>query len=87
MDGARLGYATYYKPSLTTTAASYPLFTHTFNDIQDGVYIEATNTVYLENSAIREDGGDEYIPPLSNSHSGANFFYRETQIMHLVRLM
>lgn len=37
----------------------------------------------MEN-AIREEGGDEYIPAMTTSYSGANFFNRETQIMHLV---
>ena len=61
------------------------LFNH-FTCLQDGVFIEATNTVYLESSAIREDGGEEYIPALDTSYSGANFFDRDTQIMHLVRI-
>ena len=49
------------------------------------MYIEATNTVYLDSEAIHEEGGDEFIPSFAN-HSGANFFNRDTQIMHLVRI-
>ena len=50
------------------------------------MYIEATNIVFLESSAIKEEGGEEFIPSLDNSYSGANFFDRDTQIMHLVRV-
>ena len=53
---------------------------------QNGVFIEASNTVFLANDAIREESGDQYIPPLT-SHSGDNYFNRDTQIMHLVSVM
>ena len=50
------------------------------------MYIEVTNIVFLESSAIKEEGGEEFIPSLDNSYSGANLFDRDIQIMHLVRV-
>ena len=51
--------------------------------LQSGVYIESSNTVYLPSDAIHEQSGEEFIPALT-SHSGANYFNRDTQFMHLV---
>ena len=51
---------------------------------QNGVFLEAENTRYLDNGAVRDEEGDDYIPDLDTSHSGANFFDRDSQILHLV---
>ena len=52
--------------------------------LQEGVFIEPEN-VQLQNGASRPDS-DQYIPQLNSSHSGANYFDRHTQTLHLVRM-
>jgi plastocyanin len=49
---------------------------------KDGVFIEPEN-VQLRDRASRPDG-TQYIPQLQTSHSGANYFDRRTQTLHLV---
>ena len=52
--------------------------------LQDGVFIEAENTRYLDSGAVQDLEGD-HIPDLEASISGANYFDRDTQTLHLVR--
>lgn len=57
---------------------------HNFLALQNGVFIEAENTEFLNGKAVREKEGEEYIPAFHTSYSGANYFNRDAKIMHLV---
>ena len=52
---------------------------------QDGVYLEPSNSELQKGGGVKKQSGDQYIPELSSSHSGANYFSRRSQILHLVR--
>ena len=50
---------------------------------QNGIYIEPKDVRYLpDGQAVRRPGDDYY--PLFDDHSGANYFERDTQLLHLV---
>lgn len=51
---------------------------------KSGVYVEASNAISQPNGRVRRPNGDQYIPKLDNSDSGANYFDRMKQTLHLV---
>ena len=61
--------------------------------VQNGVYIESENVDYLEGGAVLQtsdqclDSPDGTCVPARDSFGGANYFDRETQIMHVVSLV
>ena len=51
---------------------------------QNGIFIEPENVEYLPEGGVQQLDGDHI--PQKDMFGGANYFDRETQFMHLVRL-
>lgn len=51
--------------------------------LQNNVFIEPENVRYLEGGGIQQTDGS--FKPSQDRFGGANYFERETQLMHLVR--
>ena len=53
-----------------------------FTFSQNGVFIEPKNTQFLDNGAVTQLDGDH--TPDYTDISGANYFERNTQLLHMV---
>jgi hypothetical protein len=58
----------------------------TLSILQNGVFIEPQNVRYLDGGTVLQtDSSCEDCIPTRSSIGGANYFNRESRIMHLVR--